>query len=93
MGVADLLMPVSTYQQRTPPSYIPIPLQAVIKNTGSEWPCLQDSVNDESQGVSSEQHVTYRKRKRDTEGGGVHVGGGGSWYWMKLRCQERGEEK
>lgn len=26
-------------------------------------------MNDESQGVSSEQHVTYRKRKRDTEGG------------------------
>lgn len=26
-------------------------------------------MNDESQGVSSEQHVTYRRKKRDTVGG------------------------
>lgn len=69
MGVVDLLMPVSTLPTENPPPHtflFPYKLLLTILAVND---CLQDPVNDESQGVSSEQHVTYRKRKRDTEGG------------------------
>lgn len=93
MGEVAPLVPAGMYEQNALPSHhhthTPILPQAVIK-TGILAP--NDPVDGESQGVSFAQCVTFRERKRDTQGE-KRSGGRRSWYWMKFKCQEKKKEE
>lgn len=72
VGVVDLLMPANHCQH-------PQTLTHSFSSTscyydwmpGSEQACPYHTVDGESQGVSSEQYVTYSEKKRDTQRGKV----------------------